>query len=319
MGEFDLTIGPMLLGFSFNLYLYGFVLNQYLAYKTTRFNDPIWLRALVATSFVVDTTQTAVELYAVWYFLVENYTNPSVLNNIVWMLPFCCVTTAISALIVQTFLITRLYRLTRRFWLYIILTIAAVVASMCGVIGCIWCGIIFDATKLASVTPLAITWMSILPIVDTAITVTLSRALWRSKTGFPKTNTIIHRCIRASIQSGLFSSVIAIAILASFLFWSNAYTNLIFGWPSGRIYSNSLLYTLVARKEHAEIANRTTEVQDIGSFPFLSSPHISSIRFQRETATDENVLDNAAKTSLGRDIIFPPPKGMEGPQPAPTC
>ncbi|KAH8818931.1 hypothetical protein DL96DRAFT_1820293 [Flagelloscypha sp. PMI_526] len=272
MGAFDLTIGGLFLGCSINLYLYGLVFNQYLAYKTTKFDDRIWLRVLVAILFVIDTSETAVSFYAVWYFMVENYTNPSVLNYIVWMLPFCCATTAISALGVQSFLINRLYRLTRRFWLYIVLIMAAVVASVCGTIACIQCGIIFDATKLGPVIPLATVWMVTLASVDIIITVTLSRALWRRRTGLPGTNTIIHRCIRASIQSGLFSSVFALANIAGFFFWNNTYVYLIFGWPSGRIYSNSLLHTLVARKEHAEIANRTVELQFTRSFPFPTYP-----------------------------------------------
>ncbi|KAH8818910.1 hypothetical protein DL96DRAFT_375486 [Flagelloscypha sp. PMI_526] len=264
MGAFDLTIGGLFLGFAINLYLYGFVLNQYLTYKTTKFDDLIWLRVLVAVLFVVDTSHTAVSFYAVWYFLVDNYTNPNVLEHVLWMLPFCCVTTAISALIVQSFLINRLYRLTRQFWLYVILTFAAVIAFVCGVVGCIWCGIIFDATKLAPVIPLAIAWLALLACIDMAITVTLSRALWQCKTGFLRTNTIIHRCIRASIQSGLFSSVFAIADIMGFVFWNNTYIYIVFGWPAGRIYSNSLLYTLVARKELAEIANKSTEVRNTG-------------------------------------------------------
>ncbi|KAH8824758.1 hypothetical protein DL96DRAFT_1467635, partial [Flagelloscypha sp. PMI_526] len=83
-----------------------------------------------------------------------------------------------------------------------------------------------------------IAWLSAVAGVDIVITVALSRALWRSKTGFPGTDTIINRCIRASIQSGLFSSVFALAGLAAFVFWGNTHANMIFGWPSGRIYSN---------------------------------------------------------------------------------
>ncbi|KAH8818733.1 hypothetical protein DL96DRAFT_370009 [Flagelloscypha sp. PMI_526] len=217
MGAFDLNIGALLLGFSFNLYLYGFVLNQYLTYKTTKFDDLTWLRVFVAILFVVDTTQTGVEFYAIWYLLVENYANPSILNHDLWMLLFSCVTTAFFALIVQTFLVNRLYQFLRQFWLCFFLIFAAVVACLAGATTCIWCYIIFDLSKRAPVVPLVTLWFATVAGVDIVITVTLSRALWRSKTGFPGTNTIIHRCIRASIQSGLFSSVFAIANLGGYI------------------------------------------------------------------------------------------------------
>ncbi|KAH8836146.1 hypothetical protein DL96DRAFT_1703078 [Flagelloscypha sp. PMI_526] len=321
MGAFDLTVGTRFLAWflgQFSVFLYAFVLNQYLTYKTTKFEDPIWLRVLVAILFIVDTSQTAVQFYTVWYFLVKNYANPSVLNYVFWMLPFCGATTAISALIVQTFLINRLYRLTRQIWLCITLVLAAVTACVCGTIASAWCGIIFDAKKLAPVIPLVIVWLVTVACVDIVITVTLSRSLWRCKTGCPGTNTVVNRCIKASIQSGLFSSVIAIANLASFVFWNNTHVNLIFAWPKGRVYSNSLLYTLVARKELAEIVNRTVEFED-SRFSFSSSPHINAVRIQRETATDAIRNEDAVGASLDQNIVVPPTKVLVCPQPTPSC
>ncbi|KAH8818935.1 hypothetical protein DL96DRAFT_376096 [Flagelloscypha sp. PMI_526] len=318
MGAFDLSIG-FLLGLSFDLYLYGFVFNQYLTYKTTKFNDRLLLRATVATLFVIDTSQVAVELYTVWYFLVENYINPSVLTYVFWMLPLCGVTTAISALIVETFLINRLYRLTKRFWLYIVLIVAAAVASVFGAVAGILSGVIKDVNKLTLVIPLEIVWLATVAGVDIVITVSLSRALWRRKTGYPGSDTIINRCIRASVQSGLFSSVFALASLAGFVFLTNTHVNLIFGFPSERIYSNSLLYTLVSRKEHAEIANKTIEIRRTGSFSLPHSPEINPIHIQRETVTDGKVVDNAVKPSLDRYIVFPPPTIGEPSQPASSC
>ncbi|KAH8818933.1 hypothetical protein DL96DRAFT_1715206 [Flagelloscypha sp. PMI_526] len=316
MGAFNLAVGSYLLGLSFDLYLYGFVFNQYLTYKNTKFDDRIWLRAIVATLFVVDTSQVAVELYTVW---VENYTNPSALNHLFWMLGVFGVGTALSASIVQTFLINRLYQLTRQFWLYIVLIFVTIAAFLCGAIAGFWVGIFVDATKPIPVIPLEIAWLATVAGVDIVITVTLSRALWRSKTGFLATDTNINRCIRASIQSGLFSSVFALAGLAAFAFWGNTHVNMIFGWPSGRIYSNSLLYTLVSRKEHAEIANRTIEIQRTELFSPPVPPQISSVHFPREILTDTNVADNTMKPSLDRHITFSPPTGSEGSQLTSSC
>ncbi|KAH8824763.1 hypothetical protein DL96DRAFT_1736175 [Flagelloscypha sp. PMI_526] len=297
MGAFNLAVGSFLLGLSFECYL---------TYKNTKFDDRIWLRAIVATLFVVDTSQVAVELYTVWYFLVENYINPSALNHLFWMLGVFGVGTALSASIVQTFLINRwalstyktvlaLYRPHLRY------NSGISVRCNCRVLSC--------ATKPIPVIPLEIAWLATVAAVDIVITVTLRRALWRSKTGFPATDTNINRCIRASIQSGLFSSVFALAGLAAFIFWGNTHVNMIFGWPSGRIYSNSLLYTLVARKEHAEITNRTVEIQRTGLFSPPVPPQISSIHFPQEILTDANVADNTVKPSLDRHIAFSPPTG----------
>ncbi|KAH8825037.1 hypothetical protein DL96DRAFT_156672 [Flagelloscypha sp. PMI_526] len=238
MGAFDVTIGALLLGVALNLYLYGVVSYQYVTYKTMKFNDPIWLRALVATLFVIDTFQTVVELYAVWYFAVENYANPSVLRHMIWVTPLCGTGSGISALIVQAFLINRLYRFTGQVWLRIFLMLGAAAACLCAIIDSVESWLLADITKVATLIPLTIALLAIEASVDLIITVSLSRALWRSKTGLTRTDTVVNRCIRATIQSGLFSAVFAIFTLLAFVLRPDTYLYTIFNWPHGRIYSN---------------------------------------------------------------------------------
>ncbi|KAH8825035.1 hypothetical protein DL96DRAFT_1611727 [Flagelloscypha sp. PMI_526] len=277
MGAFDVTIGALLLGLALNLYLYGVVSYQYVIYKTTKFTDPIWLRALVATLFVIDTSQTVVELYALWFFAVGNYARPSVLGNIIWITPLCGMGSAISSLIVQAFLINRLRILIEHLWLCIPLLLVAIAACLCGIIACTKSWLLVDITKFAVLIPVSTAWLAIEAGVDIIITVTLSRALWRSKTGFVRTDTIVNRCIRVVIQSGLFSSVFAIMNFLVFILRPDTYLYAIFNWPLGRIYSNSLIYTLVARRELSGIARGTVEFADTGSNAFPMSPQRGSI------------------------------------------
>ncbi|KAH8831153.1 hypothetical protein DL96DRAFT_1586640 [Flagelloscypha sp. PMI_526] len=307
MGAFDLTVGAVLLGASFNMYLYGFVSYQYLAYKTTKFNDPIWLRAIVAVLFVIDTTQTIVELHVAWFLAVENYANPSVLARSLWGMSFCSSATTISALIVQAFLITRLGRLTRQYWLCIFLILVGLAACVIGITGSIQAGLLADVTKFNTLIPQATAWLSMEASVDILITAILSRALWRSKTGFARTNTIVNRCIRAAIQSGLFSSICAILNLLAFVFWTETFLFTTFNWPLGRIYSNSLLYTLVARKEFAAIASASSAPRDSGLESFPMSPPAAVIPTEAETTYDSK--GNALRPNpLDQYIVFRQPQ-----------
>ncbi|KAH8825461.1 hypothetical protein DL96DRAFT_1608799, partial [Flagelloscypha sp. PMI_526] len=237
MGAFDLTLGPLLLGLSLNLYLYGIVSYQYMSYATMKFNDPIWLQVLVAVLFVLDTSQTVVEVYGVWYFAVENYTNPSVFSDIIWITPFCVVATAVTTLMVQAFLIRRLCRFTRQVWSCVFLLLVAVAAFACAIATTTKAWIISDLTKFAVLVPLNTAWLSLEAGVDIIVTVTLSRVLWQSKIGLARADTVINRCVKAAIQSGLFSSVFAVLHFLAFMFWSENYLYAIFHWPLGRIYS----------------------------------------------------------------------------------
>ncbi|KAH8829001.1 hypothetical protein DL96DRAFT_1023379 [Flagelloscypha sp. PMI_526] len=309
MSPFSLTIGALLIGFSLNIYLYGLVSYQYVAYVTIKFDDPIWLRTLVAILFVIDTSETIVELYGLWYFAVENYANPSILADVTWVWPFCGVANSITALIVKGFFLRRLWGLTRQVWLCGFLALLAAGAFLCGVIASTKAGLLIDVTKFTPLIPLVIAWLAIEAGVDTIITVILSRALWRSKTGLARTNTVIHRCIRAAVQSGLFSSVCALASLLCFVFWTDTYVYVTPGWPLGRIYSYSLLYTLVIRKELSDIAYGTPDAGEarVNSFPM--SLQISSVHFHQDTVDGAQRESAFVKASLDRRIVIPSLKG----------
>ncbi|KAH8824030.1 hypothetical protein DL96DRAFT_245139 [Flagelloscypha sp. PMI_526] len=308
MGAFDILVGSELLGVAFNLYLYGIVSVQYLTYKTMKFNDPVWVRLLVAVLFVIDTSQTILEFYIIWYHIVENFTNPSIISKRTWAGPLFSVFTAISAFIVQGFLISRLWRLTRRHRLCSFLLAVAFGAALCGVINSIRTYTIVNITQAAILVPGAIFWLSAEVFVDIAIAAILIWALWPSKTGFSKTNTIINRCIRTAIQSGLFPSIFAIGNLVVFVVWPKTRLFTIFKYPLGRIYSNALLYTLVARKELANISQETVDVRDSGSNSFPMNSQISAIRVRKETVTESKVVTSEGKPSLDRYIVFPPPR-----------
>ncbi|KAH8824027.1 hypothetical protein DL96DRAFT_1818725 [Flagelloscypha sp. PMI_526] len=308
MGAFDLTIGPELVASGLNLYLYGVVSFQYLAYKTTKFNDPIWVRAIVAILFVIDTSQTIAELYIVWFHAVENFTNPSVIIKRIWAGPLISVGTAVSSFLVQGFLISRLWRLTRQHWLCTFLIFIAFGAALVGIANAVRTYTLTDITQIAALVPMAIVWLIIQVVIDITIAAVLCRALWPSKTGFTKTNTIVNRCIRAAIQSGLLCSLFAIGNLLVFVLRPRTYLYTIFKWPLGRIYSNALLYTLLARKVLAGIAQETADVRESEPNSFAMTSQISPIQVHKETVTESKAANGHGKPSLDRYIVFPPPQ-----------
>lgn len=66
----------------------------------------------------------------------------------------------------------------------------------------------------------------------------LTYAFARSKTGFRKTDTVINRLIRGSIQTGLFVSIFALGDLFTFVLHGNTNLYAMFAYPIGRIYTN---------------------------------------------------------------------------------
>ncbi|KAF9486565.1 hypothetical protein BDN70DRAFT_870153 [Pholiota conissans] len=249
MGDFDLTVGVLLLGLLINTYLYGLVTYQFLLYWITTFNDVFWLRSIVGMLFVVDTIHSAVAVYAGWNMCVENYGNPASLADVGWTIPFTAVATSVAAVLTQCFLGHRVYQLTKNVPLVLLIGVLSSLGFIFGVYSGIRSGIINHVSDFAPLTPFVTCWLGFQTAADLTITVVLSYVLARSRTGFRSTDSVINRLIRGTIQTGLFASIFALGDLFSFVFHRNTNLYAMFAYPLGRVYTNTLLDTLNSRVE----------------------------------------------------------------------
>jgi len=83
---------------------------------------------------------------------------------------------------------------------------------------------------------------------DLLIAGTLCTLLNFSRTGFQRSDAIINRLIIFSVNTGLLTSLCALASLISILVAGNTFVYIAFFFCLGRLYTNSLLATLNARK-----------------------------------------------------------------------
>ncbi|TFK50705.1 hypothetical protein OE88DRAFT_1631274 [Heliocybe sulcata] len=240
-------IGILLLGIIFNTYLYGLVSWQFLIYHTTKFNDPWRVRAVVGTLFVLDTLHSAVAVYAAWDMCVTNFGNPAVILTVSWEIPFTAVATSCAAIITQFFLAHRVLRLTKSWIITGFICLLSLAGFVFGVVAGVRSGIIQDVSKFSVLAPLVTCWLGFQTAADLSITLALTVALWRSRTGIRKTNTILNRLIRGAVQTGLFASIFALGDLFGFLLHRDTNLYAMFAYPIGRIYTNTLLDTLNSR------------------------------------------------------------------------
>ncbi|KAI6035671.1 hypothetical protein EDC04DRAFT_2897703 [Pisolithus marmoratus] len=249
MGVYDQILGPLLIGILFNTYLYGIVTYQYASYYRANFNDRLTVKCVVAFLFVLDTVHSAAVMYMAWEYMVVNYANPTALQFGVWPYPFTPIGTASSALVTHLFLGDRIYRLTQRKVLYAIIITMALPTFGLGMASGIEAWIIHVNADMPRINSLVIAWLSMQVSVDVFLTVTLSIILRRAKTGMPSTDTVLRRLIRGAIQTGLFASIFSLGDLFSFLLLPDANFYGMFAIPIGRIYSNTLLDTLLVREK----------------------------------------------------------------------
>ncbi|KAG9317623.1 hypothetical protein JVU11DRAFT_1833 [Chiua virens] len=102
--------------------------------------------------------------------------------------------------------------------------------------------------QLATLKGLSKTVNGITAAGDVAIALILCVLLQRRRTGFEKSNLLIDKLIVFSINTGLLTSVFALASLISISAWPHSLAYVTFYFCMGRLYCNTLLATLNARK-----------------------------------------------------------------------
>ncbi|KAJ7134256.1 hypothetical protein C8R44DRAFT_420798 [Mycena epipterygia] len=289
MGEYDTIVGVLLLGLFLNTYLYGICTYQFVVYVQAKFNDSLWIRSIVGALFVTDTIHSAVAIYAGWDTCVTNYANPASLAYVGWTIPFTAVATSFTAIMTQIFLGHRVFLLTKSKGLFALISVLSVLGFLFGCIAGIKSGIINAVAKFAPLAPYVTAWLALQTSADLLITLCLTVALTRSKTGFRTTDTIINRLIGGAIRTGLFASIFALADLFSFLLHRNTNLYAMFAYPIGRIYTNTLLHTLNARanmKLNETIVD--SENLRLSTQPTVSRTNASSIYVRKEVVTDSD-------------------------------
>ena len=80
--------------------------------------------------------------------------------------------------------------------------------------------------------------IAIFALLTLVLVAVLTWLLWRSRTGFRRTDTVLYRLIRGAIQTGLFAGIFSIADLATFLTLPETNLYGMFAIPIVRIYTN---------------------------------------------------------------------------------
>ncbi|KAG9314925.1 hypothetical protein JVU11DRAFT_4033 [Chiua virens] len=254
--------------------------------------------------FILDTFQSASAIYMVYYYTVKNYGNPDALAFGIWPYGFTPLGTALAAFVTQLYLGLRIWRLTSNKFLFAVVVILAIPSFIVGAIlstRAIDIGVISELERL---TPLVIAWLSLQVITDAFISITLVSIFVRWKGGFRKTDSILNRLIRGAIQTGVLAGIFAICDLISFFALPHMYLYDMFALPIGRIYTNTLMDTLLTRQRiDAGMAHSSATLTQTGPISWLPADESSAtitdalhtIQFKTVKATSDCSPDDRVK------------------------
>lgn len=248
MGEnpAGLVYGRIYVGLLFNILLFGILITQYYIYHTTYKKDPIWIKTFVWVLMILDIFNSVVNSYFIYDGVITHFGDFDYLLISNWCINADTVVTAVIAIMVQFFFAWRIQVLVRKWYL----TSVIVAISLAGLAMALVTNWIVIKTPRYSDFPqwkgVVVSWLACTAFSDIVIAVSLVWFLRTHKTGFRKSDVIVDRIIRITVQTGLLTSIIAILDIVTYLSEPDG-THLMLNTPLCKIYANSILSSLNAR------------------------------------------------------------------------
>ncbi|KIK64606.1 hypothetical protein GYMLUDRAFT_240580 [Collybiopsis luxurians FD-317 M1] len=127
-----MTLGPLLVAVMFNTFLYGLCLLQFITYFTSGTRDRPSIKLMIVWELLVDTFHTALLVYTLWHYVVDNFKNEASFLSNPWPLDILPVMTVLSASPIQIFLSDRVRKLSGSRIVFILLVFLTLVEGCLG-------------------------------------------------------------------------------------------------------------------------------------------------------------------------------------------
>ncbi|KAK0485969.1 hypothetical protein IW261DRAFT_1559408 [Armillaria novae-zelandiae] len=239
--------GPMLIGLMFNLLLLGVIVTQVYIYLTTyQKRDKLWMKALVLFLFVANIANSVFLMADTYIALIKHFDDVLYLSDATWLFATDPALTGIISATVLLFFAWRVKVLTSNWYLAALVAALALAGAGGAIATTAKIRVIPAFANFQEFQSVVIIWLVASCVADISITAILVSYLRRHKTGFHGSDELVDRIIRATVQTGLITSVVAIVDLILFLVNSSG-LHLIFNFILAKLYTNTLMSSLNSR------------------------------------------------------------------------
>ncbi|KAJ7025217.1 hypothetical protein C8F04DRAFT_140642 [Mycena alexandri] len=272
--DLDATTGALLIGTWANSFLYMAELTQ-ARYYFRHFKHDDWkLKALVLVAFLVDTISTAGDYACVYLYTVTHASDPHYLADQNWPIPLYLFTTAIIAVVVQSFLIVRYWWFSRNILVTLLNSFLCIVAFG----GAVACGVIiamFPAFKEREKVKIPATiWLVAEAVADLSIAAALLWELRKARPTLVDTRSVLDRLVALTIRTGTATATLAVATVIAFLLKEETNISVGIAYTLGRVYVLSMLANLNVRRSGRSASKTSGAVTSAGGLATLTIPSI---------------------------------------------
>ncbi|RDX48958.1 hypothetical protein OH76DRAFT_1404148 [Lentinus brumalis] len=211
-------LGPILVGVLLNSFVYGIVFLHWIQYTLGRNRDSRYLRGLVHWCFLLDTAHSGAALWMIWHYAVDNFADYDYLTTTLWPVsatPLFVGTSLVSAPIQHLFA-WRIKQFTHSWWICGVLSALSAASLALGVVAAAEGLKRHDIQSSHRLIPLIDSWLGAAMVCDVVVAVLLYSHLWKIKTGFRSTDTVVGRLMRSSLETTALSALFCILYLTTF-------------------------------------------------------------------------------------------------------
>ncbi|GJE91838.1 hypothetical protein PsYK624_079890 [Phanerochaete sordida] len=254
--------GATLAGTLVGAFLSGIVFVQLYLYIRVYPRDPRSIKTMVGLIWLLDFLHTCFIAVGSWKDLIERYGDWPYHDRISWSVGVSVALTALVTFLVQCFFVYRIYKISVGNKM---LTIPMVILALFRLVSAAVTSA--EMVRLASYSTfikkygfLLTTGLCPAVTLDIMITVAMTFYLRRNKSDFSTLNDIIDTLIVYTVQTGMLTSCITIAVMACWLSMPHYLIFLGLHFTIPKLYANSFLAMLNSRVTLVESSHSTSNV-----------------------------------------------------------
>ncbi|KAI0337690.1 hypothetical protein BDW22DRAFT_858715 [Trametopsis cervina] len=267
-----LLIGPVFAGALASFLLFGISIMQVYHYSMHYPRDTLVIKVTVWSVFLLDIFQTLTMASLGWYALCSGWGRPLALLRLNWTFSAVPAVTGIVAAWVQTFYAWRIYKIGQ--WMIVPGLIVAIALMQCAAALAIAIGIpsLQDVTFLHTLYRRTIVWLGGAAADDVAIAFSMLYLLFTvRRTKFQRTQRVVNRLIRLTVETGVVTATCALLELIMFQVFQTNNLHIFFAAVLAKVYSNALMTSLNSRHAH----NRPGDAEGGGAGGAVSNQYTS--------------------------------------------
>ncbi|KAK0226537.1 hypothetical protein IW262DRAFT_774089 [Armillaria fumosa] len=294
--------GPLIVGYLLNWGLFGTLSIQLYLYYLAFPKDRPFVKSLIYGIYIVELVQAilvAHDAFAVFGYGFGDLEAP-VETHFNWLV--VPIMTAIVAFVGQCFYAYRIFILSRSRIIPAFIICVSLIGSVTAIIAGVY---IFQADDLTEIHNIRISISLGIPsgcsvLCDIVIAICMTYNLMRSNTGFRRTQILITKIIRLTIETG---SVTAVVVLATFILFV-AFPHQAFYWtPSlvqSKVYANAIYMVLNSRirimggrdtyTSSTDMEVTTTMMRDITSHSTQGAQRMPVVAITKEVFTSDDEM-----------------------------